>query len=97
MVRARRHFAQGGGAQGARGGPRLSQERRQGAPPFDPARPVRTFHAALAGGHSTSNSREPVFALLAPERRAKRQPMSRMGSCVTSIAGPNGVAQLYER
>src|ERR1700738_4950636 len=32
----------------------------------------RTFHAALAGGHSTSNSREPVFALLAAERRAKR-------------------------
>ncbi len=31
MVCARRHFAEGSGAQGARGGPALSQERRQGA------------------------------------------------------------------
>ncbi len=57
VVRDRRHFAEGSGAQGAGGGPRLPQERRQGAGehgPHDPAqpalyRPVRVERQAHPG------------------------------------------------
>ena len=59
MVCARRYFAEGSGAQGARGGPHLSQERRQGAGehgshhPAQPAlyRLVRMERQAHQGKH----------------------------------------------
>ena len=41
VVCARRHFTEGGGAQGTRSGPRLSQKRRQGAGEHNPQHPAQ--------------------------------------------------------
>ena len=39
----------------------------------------------------------PKATELLRRRETTRRPITEVGSCVTSIAGPNGGAQLYER